>query len=59
MSIKELRTSTGMSQSQFANYFGLSVRSLQEWEQGRKSPPTYLVGLLKRILVLEERAIKK
>ena len=39
-----------MSQSEFAAYFGLSVRSVQEWEQERKQPPPYLVGLLKRIL---------
>ena len=53
MKIKELRNSTGMSQSQFAAYFGISVRSIQEWEQERKSPPPYLVGLLKRILDFE------
>ena len=50
MKIRELRKSTGMSQSQFAAYFGISVRNIQEWEQERKSPPPYLVGLLKRIL---------
>ena len=53
MKIKELRNLTGMSQSQFAAYFGISVRTIQEWEQERKSPPAYLVGLLKRILDLE------
>lgn len=50
MKIKELRRLTGMSQSEFATYFGLSVRSVQEWEQERKQPPPYLAGLLKRIL---------
>lgn len=50
MKIKELRDSTGMSQSKFATYFGISVRNIQEWEQERKQPPPYLVGLLKRIL---------
>ena len=49
MKIKELRRLTGMSQSEFAAYFGLSVRSVQEWEQERKQPPPYLVGLLKRM----------
>ena len=50
MKIKELRQLTGMSQSKFAAYFGISVRNIQEWEQERKQPPPYLVGLLKRIL---------
>lgn len=53
MKIKELRNLTGMSQRQFAEYFGISIRTIQEWEQERKSPPSYLVGLLKRILDLE------
>lgn len=51
--MKEFRLSTGMSQSKFAEYFGLSVRNIQEWEQGRKNPPPYLLDLLKRIWKLE------
>jgi len=50
MKNKELRDLTGMSQSKFANYFGISVRNIQEWVQKRKQPPPYLFGLLKRIL---------
>lgn len=50
MKIKELRNLTGMSQNEFASYFGISVRNIQEWEQERKNPPSYLVGLLERIL---------
>lgn len=53
MKIKELRQLTGMSQSQFAAYFGISVRTVQEWEQEKRTPPVYLVGLLKRILDFE------
>ena len=51
--IKELREETGMSQQQFANYFGLPLRTLQGWEQDRRKPPDYLVELLKRIWELE------
>ncbi len=32
------RQKTGLSQSQFAALLGVSVRTLQEWEQGRKQP---------------------
>lgn len=53
MKIKELRDLTGMSQSQFGAYFGISVRTIQQWEQERRQPPEYLVGLLKRILDFE------
>ena len=34
----EARNATGLSQSQFATLLGVSVRTLQEWEQGRKKP---------------------
>jgi putative transcriptional regulator len=34
----EARKKTGLSQSQFAALIGVSVRTLQGWEQGRKQP---------------------
>ncbi len=34
----EARNRTGLSQSQFAALMGVSVRTLQGWEQGRKQP---------------------
>ena len=34
----EARERTGLSQSQFARLLGVSVRTLQGWEQGRKQP---------------------
>ena len=51
--VKKFRASTGLSQSKFAEYFGIPVRTLQEWEQGRRNPPEYLLELLKRIWKLE------
>ena len=37
-SVATIRESTGLSQSRFAQLLGVSVRTLQEWEQGRRAP---------------------
>ena len=37
-SVAIIRERTGLSQSRFAQLLGVSVRTLQEWEQGRRAP---------------------
>lgn len=36
--IAKTRQSTGLSQARFAELLGVSVRTLQDWEQGRRAP---------------------
>ena len=36
--IAKTRKESGLSQAQFAQLLGVSVRTLQDWEQGRRSP---------------------
>ena len=37
-SVASVREKTDLSQSRFADLLGVSVRTLQEWEQGRRAP---------------------
>lgn len=37
-SVTSIREKTGLSQARFARLLGVSVRTLQEWEQGRRAP---------------------
>lgn len=36
--VKEIRTKYKLSQSEFAALLGISIKTLQNWEQGRRSP---------------------
>jgi len=36
--IAKTRKETGLSQARFAKLLGVSVRTLQDWEQGRRAP---------------------
>ena len=36
--VSTIREKTGLSQARFATLLGVSVRTLQDWEQGRRAP---------------------
>jgi len=36
--VGRIREKTGLSQTRFAELLGVSVRTLQDWEQGRRAP---------------------
>jgi putative transcriptional regulator len=38
MDVRAVRERTGLSQSEFSERYGFSLRTLQEWEQGRATP---------------------
>lgn len=52
--IKELRTAAGMTQKEFADYFGFSKRAVESWEGGQRECPDYLVKLIEYKLIKEE-----
>jgi putative transcriptional regulator len=59
--VKATRAKSGLSQAEFANRYGLSVRTLQDWELGRTRPPSavraYLI-VIDRFPETVERALK-
>ena len=50
-SVASVREKTGLSQSRFAELLGVSVRTLQEWEQGRRAPS----GAARTLLLIASR----
>ena len=53
-----VRAGTGLSQAQFAKLIGVSLRTLQEWEQGRKRPSGPASALL-RIVARDPQVVAK
>jgi putative transcriptional regulator len=47
MDVKAIRQRLGKSQSEFAHMIGVSVATLQNWEQGRRRPEGPARALLK------------
>ncbi|MBF0295467.1 MAG: type II toxin-antitoxin system MqsA family antitoxin [Magnetococcales bacterium] len=45
--VKEIRGRMELSQSAFAGILGVSVRTVQEWEQGRRKPSGAAASLLR------------
>lgn len=52
------RAGTGLSQSQFAELMGVSVRTLQDWEAGRRQPSGAAQTLL-RIAATHPRIVRE
>ena len=50
-SVAQIRADTGLSQARFAQLLSVSVRTLQEWEQGRRSPS----GAARTLLLIAAR----
>ena len=49
MKIKEIRSACGLSQTRFADLISVSVDTLRNWEQGRRSPTGPAKALLRAI----------
>jgi len=42
----ELRQKTGMNRREFAEYFEIPYRTMQDWELGNREMPAYLLRLI-------------
>lgn len=56
LSIKDLRIATGLSQTQFANAYHIPVKNIQNWEQGTRKPPSYIIYLLYRCVEFDMKS---
>lgn len=50
MTIKEMRTATGLTQKAFAELLGMSKRTIENWEGDVNKCPEYLLRLIEYYL---------
>lgn len=56
--VKAIRARLGKSQTEFAQMIGVSAATLQNWEQGRRTPDGPALALL-RVASAEPRAVAR
>ena len=49
MTTTEIRTILGVSRAEFSRRYGIPVRTLEDWDAGRRTPPEWLLNLLERV----------
>lgn len=59
MTIKEMRDSTGLTQKDFANRFGIPVGTLRRWEYGESKPAPYVLRLIAAQLPVKGDSLTK
>lgn len=50
MTIKEIRSITGLSQTAFGERYHIPMRTIQNWEGGQRECPEYVSLLLERVV---------
>ena len=59
INIKEYRNKSGLSQTQFADYFNIPVSTLRKWEQGESRPAPYIIKMIAMLLPSAKDIMKK
>lgn len=50
MKVKKIRELTGLNQSEFSRKYNIPLRTIQDWEAERRTPPEYVLKLLERVV---------
>ncbi len=57
--IKDMRTESGMTQQEFADYFGIPKRNIENWEEGSRNVQEYWLRLIRYKLEMEKLISKR
>lgn len=54
MTIQEIRLQTGLTRKEFCVKYGLPIRTMEDWEAGRRNPPEYIPRMLAYYVGIEK-----
>lgn len=52
--LKKIREELGMNRTEFSHYIGIPLRTLEEWEAGRRQTPDYVLRLMAYYIKMEQ-----
>lgn len=52
--IIELRKETGLNRKDFSEHFAIPLRTIEDWEAGRRTPPEYIPRLIRYQIAYEK-----
>lgn len=52
--LKKIREELGMNRTDFSRYVGIPLRTLEEWEAGRRQMPDYVLQLISYYVKMEQ-----
>lgn len=58
MNIKKIRSKTGKTQKEFSEMLNIPVRTIQDWESKRRTPPEYVKELIEYKITKEMEKMK-
>ena len=57
--LRMLREQTGLSRKDFSIHIGIPLRTIEDWEAGRRRPPEYIPRLIAYQLKYEKLTAKR
>jgi len=57
--LKQIREDLGMNRTEFSRYMGIPLRTLEEWEAGRRQMPDYVLRLIAYYVKMQQLLAEK
>lgn len=58
MNTIEIRAILNVSRAEFSRRYGIPVRTLEDWDYGKRKPPEWLLRLLERVVREDAESLK-